>query len=164
MVWFGLVLLQVVTFDWQAEPASFARSPIPPRPATHSFRRLTRVDESLPHDWRVADSDVTDSRSPATGSESPPQRTSSAANFLRSELRQPGLLRTGSTAAVCPPYLVTRQSIPPLPANNVNAGCLSATDSGSLSLAPPDIHSGTLVNSGLVSKIIEWLAGKCNLA
>ena len=86
MVWFGLVLLQVVTFDWQAEPASFARSPIPPRPATHSFRRLTRVDESLPHDWRVADSDVTDSRSPATGSESPPQRTSSAANFLCSEL------------------------------------------------------------------------------
>jgi len=97
-------------------------------------------------------------------SELPLQRTSSAANFLRSELRQPGLLRTGSTAAVCPPYLVTRQSIPPLPANNVNAGCLSATDSGSLSLAPPDIHSGTLVNSGLVSKIIEWLAGKCNLA
>ena len=56
------------------------------------------------------------------------------------------------------------ESLPPRPAHHRHAGYLSTTDSGSLSLAPPDIHCGTLVNSGSVSKIIEWLAGNCNLA
>ena len=56
------------------------------------------------------------------------------------------------------------ESLPPRPAHHRHAGCLSTTDSGSLSLEPPDIRCGTLVNSGSVSKIIEWLAGNCNLA